>query len=228
MGQRCSHMNAWALSAIIRANDEDLDQILLFYEQETEKNPRLEPYHIEQAKFTFYLEKAEIHPSDREIFEDYFHLLDIRNRRVVSVVDLLISLAPLTTRGVKELFNRCFWIFDRRGNQMIAKHHIIHIVKLLNGCFESVGDKPLAPEIVYDFVNSVYTSAGKIDGEIYYPDFVEFMTLHPIVELFISPQFQGSLAMKLQQQEELERKEKEEAIELERIKHFEQMKGEDN
>lgn len=219
-------MNFWALSAILRANDEDLDQVLVLYEEHMAKepNPRLAPYEVEQYQFLEYLKQLHIHSSDAEVFEDFFLLLDNRNRRIVNIIELLISLAPLTTRSTQELITRCFVLFDRKRNKMIEKVDVIKIMKLLNSSFDSLGDRALTAEVVYDFVNSVYTSAGKIDGEIYYPDFVEYMTIHPIVELFISPQFQGSLQSKIQQQEEMERREKEEAKRKERQRSLEETK----
>lgn len=56
---------------------------------------------------------------------------------------------------------------------------------------------------VYDLANSVFTSCGKIDGDIYYPDIVEYIATHPIVTLFTSRQFQGTIASKLLDEEQI-------------------------
>ena len=208
MGQQCSHMNSWALACIIRADSEHLDELLALYEK-LPKNSRLADYEIDQSTFLDLLEQLQIHPSDREVFEDFFKILDMRNRRIVNIVELLIALTPLTINSTKKLFERAFWLYDRKQKMMIDKPEILSIMKILNNSFESMGDKPLSTDIMYDLVNSIYTSAGRIDGEIYYPDFIEYMTIHPIIELFISPQYQGTLLMKIQQQE-LEEKAEEE------------------
>jgi hypothetical protein len=206
MGQRCSHMNSWALASIIRANSDDVNELLFLYEK-LPKNPKLADYEIEQSTFFELMEEIHLHPSDQEVFEDFFRILDDRNRRIVNIVDLLIALAPLTISSPKQLLERVFFLYDRRKTTMIDKQEILRILKILNNSFESLSDKPLASDVIYDFVNSVYTSAGRIDGEIFYPDFIEYMTLHPITELFVSPQYQGSLLMKLQQQEDEEKEE---------------------
>lgn len=52
-------------------------------------------------------------------------------------------------------------------------------------------------------MNSVYTSCGKIDGDIYYPDILEYMAAHPIVQLFTSRQFQGTVTSKLLSEDEI-------------------------
>jgi hypothetical protein len=80
------------------------------------------------------------------------------------------------------------------------------MITLINQTCQFCGDKTMTSDILHDFVDSVYTSCGKIDGEIYYPDFVEYMTIHPIVELYISPQYQGNAGSKLLTEEEIERK----------------------
>ena len=56
-----------------------------------------------------------------------------------------------------------------------------------------------------DFVDSIYTSAGKINGCIYYPNFIEYISTHPLMEMFLSPQFQGSMREKMFSHEEIEK-----------------------
>jgi len=46
---------------------------------------------------------------------------------------------------------------------------------------------------------------GKIDGAIYYPHYLEFLCTHPIIELFTSAQFQGTIHDKLLDDKALER-----------------------
>jgi Ca2+-binding EF-hand superfamily protein len=212
MGQQCSHMNIWALSCIIRASVEAIEGLLMRYENDPKfkENPRYDKYEIDEISFLSYLEEEKIHSSDREILEDIFKLLDIRNRRVISIIDLLIALSPLTARRFPDIFHRIFYFYDRCSSFMIEKHEIVRILKILNSTCEALGDRPLKSEVISDFVDSLYTSAGKIDGAIYYPDFTDSMSIHPIMELFISPQFQGTLSSKLEKQERDEKEEERE------------------
>jgi len=45
---------------------------------------------------------------------------------------------------------------------------------------------------VNDFVDSLYTATGRIDGPIYYPDYYAAIKQHPLVEMYCSLQFQGA------------------------------------
>jgi len=54
---------------------------------------------------------------------------------------------------------------------------------------------------VHDLIDSTYTTAGKLDGSIYYVNFIEYMSSHPIIEMLLSPQFQGPVKSKLQELE---------------------------
>ena len=54
-----------------------------------------------------------------------------------------------------------------------------------------VGDRPLDSAYVMDLVDSVYTTAGKIDGHINYTEYIELIAEHPIVEMLLTPQYQG-------------------------------------
>jgi hypothetical protein len=57
---------------------------------------------------------------------------------------------------------------------------------------------------ITDLVDSIYTSAGMIDGDICYLNIIEYITNHPIVELMLSPQFQGPIRSKLYTEEDIE------------------------
>ena len=37
----------------------------------------------------------------------------------------------------------------------------------------------------------MYTTAGKIDGHINYTEYIELIAEHPIVEMLLTPQYQG-------------------------------------
>jgi len=44
--------------------------------------------------------------------------------------------------------------------------------------------------------DSIFTSAGLIDGDICYTDYLEVLLSHPIIEMFLSPQYQGIKVLK--------------------------------
>ena len=58
--------------------------------------------------------------------------------------------------------------------------------------------------IIYIFNVYILYCIGKIDGIIYYPHFIEFLVTHPIIEMFISPQYQGSIQDKLYDNDKIE------------------------
>lgn len=196
MGQPCSHMNIWAISSIVQTKPQDILAIMEKFEQ-NEKSNRVMDGEIEETHFVRIMNELEIYPSDQETFVDILRILDVRNRSVAKIRELLVSITPLVSASISEMFNLAFKLYDRTERLLIDKTDVIMTVKLINQTIFYVGDKVLATELVYDFVNSVYTSAGKIDGDIYYPDYIEYMALHPVVQLFISIQFQGSITSKL-------------------------------
>jgi hypothetical protein len=42
-----------------------------------------------------------------------------------------------------------------------------------------------------------------VDGLLYYPDYVHAITEHPIIEMLLSPQFQGTLRQKVLNEDSL-------------------------
>jgi hypothetical protein len=55
-----------------------------------------------------------------------------------------------------------------------------------------------------NLADSLYTSIGRIDGTIFYPHYIEYISTHPIIEMFLSPQFQGGMKDKLLSDEEID------------------------
>jgi hypothetical protein len=64
-------------------------------------------------------------------------------------------------------------------------------MKILNSTCHAFGDRKLQDTQIYDLVDSIYTQIGVIDGDVDYEDFYNLLMQHPLLELFISIQFQG-------------------------------------
>jgi hypothetical protein len=204
MGQQYSHMNLWALSSIVRC-DRDLPLHLYKAYEEKYVNPNLAAFEVNDADFEEILDAQQLYYADKDVCEDIFHLLDVRSRGISNIRDVCISLTPIVAKSIHHMFTMCFEILDRKKEFMVGKDQVTLMLKLLSATCGNVGDKPLAPEVLDDYVNSLYTSAGLIDGSIYYPDYVETLCIHPIIELFLSPQFQGPVTSKLMSDEEIDR-----------------------
>lgn len=197
-------MNIWALACIIRAPNSIALDMMEDYEKHCKALLDEEPYAINDAQFEAILSRLEVHPSDRDVFEDYFRLLDKRNRGVSNLRHVLICIAMTTAKDLPSLFLACLKLMDRQHSLMINKADLVVIFKTINDTSYYVGDKYLPVEQVYDLVNSVFTSCGKIDGDLYYPDILDYLCQHPLVQLFVSRPFQGTIASKLLSEEEIE------------------------
>lgn len=198
-------MNIWALSCIIRASDDVVLQIMQSYEK-LEKKRYLRDYEIEEVAFlTILVEDCQLHPSDKEIFLDLFRLQDKRNKGVANIKEVLVSCAAVTAKDIPSLFSIAFQIFDRTNERFLSKPDLVLIAKVINDTCSYVGDKCLHNDQVHDLINSLYTTAGKIDGDIYYPDYINYIAMHPIIQVLISIQFQGPYLNKLLDDEEIDR-----------------------
>lgn len=197
-------MNIWALGCIIRSPNSIAVEIMEEFEKDNIIMPDEEAFAIDDRHFEEILLRLQVHQSDRDVFEDYFRLQDKQNRGISNLRQVLISVATTTTSSIQSLITTCLKIMDRTNSKMVEKTEFIVICKVINDTCFYVGDKALPVEQVYDLVNSVYTSCGKIDGQIYYPDVIEYVSQHPIVQLFISKQYQGSVASKLLTDEQID------------------------
>lgn len=77
------------------------------------------------------------------------------------------------------------------GSKSCEKLEWIILLRLLNDTCNAFGDRKLQDVQIFDLVDSLYTQYGEIDGKIDYEDFYNLLLQHPIMELFVSIQFQG-------------------------------------
>lgn len=78
------------------------------------------------------------------------------------------------------------------GNTHCAKNDCVWLLKLLNNTCSFCGDKSLSDIQVIDLVDSIYTMSGRIDGVIPYDEMFSLLLRHPLLEMFLSLQFQGN------------------------------------
>jgi hypothetical protein len=220
MGPSYSYLNVWSMSTIVTATPEALEDLICAHENAyREKNPvSIDPdaqseaallpapvnYTISEAAFLRLLHDKGFTASDTDILLNLFRLIDTRGFREIDIRDALVSIAVITARSVHECFELSMKLTEREGNQIIDKHQLIHIFKLMNATCHYFGDKYLQMDQVQDLADSLYTSIGRIDGTIFYPHYLEYITTHPIIEMFLSPQFQGGMKDKLLSDEQID------------------------
>ena len=149
-------------------------------------------YMVSSSMLLEILQSLEIDVADIYLFQNLFTLADKRGYDLVDLKDLLTLFTTVFASSVEECLKLAIMIHDRQSLQIIEKTKLLHIFTLLNESCCYFGDMFLTKAQLLDLTDSIYTNAGKIDGDIVYMDFIHFMTDHPIVELLISLQFQGS------------------------------------
>ena len=93
---------------------------------------------------------------------------------------------PLEKR-IRNAINHYF-----RDRDSCSKKEILWLMKLLNNTCYFFGDKRLIDSQVSDLVDSIFTLAGKLDGDLSSEETYDLLMTHPILEMFISMQFQGT------------------------------------
>jgi Ca2+-binding EF-hand superfamily protein len=169
--------------------------------------------YIEKIDASLYLMKPEeledlltelrFSASDIDILTNLYTLIDRRGFEDLDTRVVLIAFSMLLAHSAKEFVRITFQLFDRTSSGLIEKKDLLDIASLANDTLLFFGDKNLKSMQVVDFADSVFTAAGKIDGEIAYMDYVDTMTDHPIVEMLLSPQFQGNIRSKLKDEASL-------------------------
>ena len=73
---------------------------------------------------------------------------------------------------VAHCFDMVFRVYDRASILVMEKPDILKVFNLMNEAIVYLGDRPLDANYITDLVDSLYTSAGKIDGTINWNEYV--------------------------------------------------------
>jgi len=130
--------------------------------------------------------------SDLKIIEDLFCLVDSRGFAVADIREVMVPFAVIVAKkSIRQVMELVFRLFDREETTVLDKRQFLRVFTLMNEAIFYFGDRPLEATYTTDLVDSIFTTAGKIDGAVVYSDYVELIEQHPIIEMLISPQFQG-------------------------------------
>jgi len=182
------HMTTNTITATV---DDDADDIIVN-----------DNYMVSSSMLLDILQSLEIDVADIYLFQNLFTLADKRGYDLVDLKDLLTLFTTVFASSVEECLRLAIMVHDRQSLQIIDKTKLLHIFTLLNESCCYFGDMFLTKAQLLDLTDSIYTNAGKIDGDIVYMDFIQFMDEHPIVELLVSLQFQGTTRDKYLDDEE--------------------------
>lgn len=212
MGLSHSYLNLWALSSITFSNFDEIISIIEDFEIKhsivNDKETFIRPskaYFINETNLSDLLSVHKFHQSDSTNIINIYRILDDRGDNLVSLIDVMITFSTLTANSVEACIENSLKLFDRGNTKLIEKNDLMHVFRLLNNSFFYFGDKFLAADQLSDLLDSVYTSSGKIDGTIYYPDNIEYISSHPVVQIFLSPQYQGAIKEKILDEETIEK-----------------------
>ena len=204
MGQTLEHFCVYPLCMVIQSKKEDIIRMIDMYE----KDPILfdeETYGITLPHLDKLMKKCSIDSSDADVLRNFYVLIDKRGFQYASLKDVLVSFALLIASTKVECLEFAFYIHDRKQTEFVDKLVLSRILNMLNDTVYYCGDKKFPLSQVDDFVDSLYTSTGRVDGPIYYQDFYYAILQHPLMELICSRQFQGTWQDKVTDEKDIDR-----------------------
>jgi len=168
MGKAYSYFNVWAVSTIIYASLEDIDELLKVIEHQQQplqrKGSQVVSYIVKRERFIDILGQRSFHQSDVDILKNLFILIDTRNFNECDIREVMVSFLLLVTKSVAQCFEVALHTIGRGENneQYLDKKQILRVFTLLNDTCYFFGDKYLHLDQVKDLVDSLYTSVGRL------------------------------------------------------------------
>ena len=149
-------------------------------------------YLISLDAFMKLLNTQHISDPDKDMLAAIFCLVDKRGFSEADLRFILVSFCLIVAKdSMRQCLELIFCVVDRGDTNLLEKTDLLRLVVLINETIVYFGDRHLEASQTVDLVDSIYTAAGKVDGAINYVDYFDVILQHPIVEMFVSPQFQG-------------------------------------
>lgn len=193
MGNNLIHFNTCAISYIVSATNFHLYKMYDAYKAREVKNGREDNMNfiINTDIMNRLMTKTNICQEDRVLMLQVFQLLDVTGFDEVNIRDFLACFALVVEdsleKRIRNAINNYF-----RDRETCTKKEIYWLLKLLNETCYFFGDKKLIDSQVGDLVDSIFTLAGKLDGSLTAEETYDLLISHPILEMFISMQYQGT------------------------------------
>jgi len=149
-------------------------------------------YMVSREVLQALLQRQNINTHDCELLDHIFSLVDTRGFAELDLREILGAFClVVANEGISQFLTMLFRTFDRSESMAMSRTEMLRIFTLINETLFYFGDRPLDPRYVRDLVDSVFTTAGKVDGFVNWTDNIELIEQHPIVEMLFSMQFQG-------------------------------------
>jgi hypothetical protein len=149
-------------------------------------------YMVSREVLQALLQRQNINKHDCELLDHIFSLVDTRGFAELDLREILGAFClVVANEGISQFLTMLFRTFDRSESMAMSRTEMLRIFTLINETLFYFGDRPLDPRYVRDLVDSVFTTAGKVDGFVNWTDNIELIEQHPIVEMLFSMQFQG-------------------------------------
>jgi len=149
-------------------------------------------YQISRSDLQDLLQRFGVNSSDCELIDKMFSLVDTRGFGSTDVRDIMLAYGLVVAKdSIGGFLRLMFRTFDRSESLAIERREMLRIFTLVNECIFYFGDRALEPRHIRDLVDSVFTTAGKIDGHVNWTDYIELIEQHPIMEMLFSVQYQG-------------------------------------
>eukprot|EP01041_Mallomonas_annulata_P008023 gene8023-16442_t len=180
------HMNVDAISYINTMSTVTIFEMLANFESKLDNTAAPKAYSVSLIEFKRLIKRFQVTSSvDRRGFQD------------INILDVFISFTACMSGRLQDRLATAFRILDRPATGLVSREELLHILTVLNTAVTFFGDRPLLESQLLDLADSLYTSMGQIDGPIGHYELYDAIASHPIVEMFLSPQYQGHLTSKL-------------------------------
>eukprot|EP00602_Paraphysomonas_sp_CaronLab_P002048 CAMPEP_0185025030 /NCGR_PEP_ID=MMETSP1103-20130426/8148_1 /TAXON_ID=36769 /ORGANISM="Paraphysomonas bandaiensis, Strain Caron Lab Isolate" /LENGTH=187 /DNA_ID=CAMNT_0027558141 /DNA_START=127 /DNA_END=693 /DNA_ORIENTATION=- len=142
---------------------------------------------VSRADFDSALKSLEgLEPSDVELLDRLFILLDESGDCKIDYKDFLVGTAALITGTVSEKILFAFNVYDESDSGEVMSGDMKKIFTALNAVASFFGDPVMTPTQIKELVIDVFKQGSSPSAPLRYEDHLEVISSHPVVSQFVN------------------------------------------
>lgn len=188
MGADGSKMGISAMSIVSGVEKDDIVKLRTSFQGYAERSGGNKD--VSRADFDESIKSLEsLDPSDAELLDKLFILLDESGENKVDIKDFLISASLLVNSGtVSDKLKFAFTVFDETESGTIFALDCNKVFTTLNATASFFGDPVLSASEIKELVDAIWLECSIPSAPLQYPDHIDFILNHEIAQRFTSGQ----------------------------------------
>jgi len=187
VGKGANRMAIAAMSNVTHIEKREIINLQLKFKEIAMREGK--PTYVNRVQFTEALVAVGINQNDADILDKLFTMFDKTGDDQIEYRDFIVGISPLMSGTPAEKIEFAFRLYDHQDTKMLKFGEMNSILSTMNRVASYFGDPVVTEDQITALVTDVWQQADSTGGgavQVLYPEYVKFITDHPVFTTFVN------------------------------------------